>query len=112
MIHHAYSADTFYKFPRSACSLSIASNKLLKFPAPKPSKLFLWMISMKTVGRSISGYFLVSMHNLRNFASQRTNLCEQLQQIPALIKIDKNPQPLNRLIILLQLHPRACQALL
>src|SRR3954468_12111375 len=27
------------KLPLSSCSLSIASNKLLKFPAPNPSKL-------------------------------------------------------------------------
>ena len=44
-----------YKFPRSACSRSIASNRLLKLPAPKPSNSSRWMISMKTVGRSISG---------------------------------------------------------
>lgn len=44
-----------YRLPRSACSRSIASNRLLKFPAPKPSNSFLWIISMKTVGRSIRG---------------------------------------------------------
>lgn len=33
--------DTPYKFPLASCSRSIASNKLLKFPAPNPSKLFL-----------------------------------------------------------------------
>ena len=44
-----------YRFPLSACSRSIASNKLLKLPAPKPSNSLRWMISMKTVGRSIRG---------------------------------------------------------
>lgn len=29
-----------YKLPLASCSLSIASNRLLKFPAPNPSKLF------------------------------------------------------------------------
>lgn len=40
-MHNVAQALTHYKFPLAACSLSIASNKLLKFPAPKPSKLFL-----------------------------------------------------------------------
>jgi len=43
----------YKRLPRSSCSRSMASNKDLKFPAPKPEKLFLWMISMKTVGLSI-----------------------------------------------------------
>lgn len=30
-----------YKFPRKACSLSMASKRLLKFPTPKPSWLLL-----------------------------------------------------------------------
>jgi hypothetical protein len=30
-----YLLRNFYKFPRAACSLSIASNKALKFPLPK-----------------------------------------------------------------------------
>lgn len=31
---------TYIRLPRSSCSLSIASNNDLKFPAPKPEKLF------------------------------------------------------------------------
>ena len=47
-------SQQFYtRFPLSSCSLSMASNKLLKLPAPKPSKLFRWIISMNTVGLSI-----------------------------------------------------------
>lgn len=41
-----------YKFPRRVCSRSKASNRLLKFLVPKPSKFSRWMISRKTVGRS------------------------------------------------------------
>lgn len=41
------------RFPRNSCSLSIASKRDLKFPAPKPEKLFRWIISINTVGRSI-----------------------------------------------------------
>ena len=52
--NHNRSTNTSYsKFPRSSCSLSIASNRDLKFPAPKPEKLLRWMISIKTVGRSM-----------------------------------------------------------
>lgn len=45
----------FHRFPLRACSRSMASKRLLKFPAPNPLKLFRWMISRKTVGRSVSG---------------------------------------------------------
>lgn len=34
-----------YKLPLNSCSLSIASNKALKFPLPKDFAPFLWMIS-------------------------------------------------------------------
>ena len=44
-----------YKLPRSACSLSIASNKALKFPLPKLLAPFRWMISKNNVGRSCTG---------------------------------------------------------
>jgi hypothetical protein len=44
-----------YKFPRAACSLSIASNRLLKLPLPKASLPRRWMISKKRVGRSSTG---------------------------------------------------------
>ena len=43
------------KLPRAACSRSTASKRALKLPAPNPSKLWRWMISMKTVGRSSTG---------------------------------------------------------
>lgn len=45
----------FYKFPLSCCSNSMDSKSALKLPAPKPLWLRLWMISMKTVGRSWRG---------------------------------------------------------
>lgn len=43
---------SLYRFPLSFWSTSIASNRALKFPAPKPWWLFLWMTSKKTVGLS------------------------------------------------------------
>lgn len=40
LVHHAISSKNvsciFYKFPRFACSISIASNNAWKLPAPKP----------------------------------------------------------------------------
>ena len=44
-----------HRLPRFSCSLSMASKRLLKFPAPNPEKLLRWIISMKTVGRSSNG---------------------------------------------------------
>ena len=40
------------RFPRSACSRSIASNSALKFPIPKPREPWRSMTSKKSVGRS------------------------------------------------------------
>jgi len=53
------SSSWIQRFPLSCWSISIASNKDLKFPAPKPEKLFLWMTSKKTVG--LSCMFLVKI---------------------------------------------------
>ena len=41
-----------YRFPRSACSRSIASKSALKFPIPKPREPWRSMTSKKSVGRS------------------------------------------------------------
>jgi hypothetical protein len=41
--------------PRFSCSLSIASNRALKLPFPKPIEPWRSMISKKTVGRSWTG---------------------------------------------------------
>ena len=51
-----------HKLPLSACSLSIDSKRLLKFPAPNPEKLLRWIISMNTVGLSIRGCDFVSVY--------------------------------------------------
>ncbi|MDQ0713700.1 hypothetical protein QFZ55_003152 [Streptomyces luteogriseus] len=44
-----------YRLPRRACSRSIASNRALKLPLPKPIEPWRSMISKKTVGRSWTG---------------------------------------------------------
>ena len=44
-----------YRFPRFACSRSIASNSALKLPTPKPREPWRSMISKKKVGRSWTG---------------------------------------------------------
>jgi hypothetical protein len=44
------------RFPRSACSRSIASKRALKLPSPKPRAPWRSMISKKIVGRSPSGF--------------------------------------------------------
>jgi hypothetical protein len=41
-----------YRFPRMACSRSMASNNALKLPLPKPREPLRWIISKKSVGRS------------------------------------------------------------
>src|SRR4051794_8822807 len=43
------------RFPRRACSASIASNSARKLPLPKPLLPALWMISKNRVGRSSTG---------------------------------------------------------
>ena len=43
------------RFPRRACSSSIASNSALKLPTPKPREPWRSMISKKNVGRSWIG---------------------------------------------------------
>ena len=43
-----------YRFPRRACSRSIASNSALKLPAPNPLAPSRWMTSKNTVGRSVT----------------------------------------------------------
>src|SRR5690606_12475484 len=43
------------RFPRRACSRSIASNSALKLPLPKPSEPCRSIISQNTVGRSWTG---------------------------------------------------------
>jgi hypothetical protein len=42
--------------PRSACSRSIASNRALKLPSPKPRAPWRSMISKNSVGRSPTGF--------------------------------------------------------
>src|SRR3954469_7329035 len=44
-----------YRFPRAACSRSMASNSALKLPSPKPRAPWRSMISKKIGGRSPSG---------------------------------------------------------
>jgi hypothetical protein len=44
-----------YRFPRFACSRSIASKSALKLPTPKPREPWRSMISKKNVGRSWTG---------------------------------------------------------
>jgi hypothetical protein len=44
-----------YRFPRLACSRSMASNSALKLPTPKPREPCRSMISKKNVGRSWTG---------------------------------------------------------
>src|SRR6476661_8420802 len=44
-----------YKFPRRACSISIASKSALKLPTTKPLDPWRSMISKKKVGRSWMG---------------------------------------------------------
>jgi hypothetical protein len=41
-----------YKFPRKPCSISMASNKALKFPLPKDLAPLRSIISKNSVGRS------------------------------------------------------------
>ena len=45
-----------YRFPRRACSRSIASNSALKFPLPNPSEPCRSISSKNTVGRSCTGW--------------------------------------------------------
>ncbi len=47
--------DGHHRFPRAACSRSIASNRARKFPFPKPRLPLRSMISKKSVGRSSTG---------------------------------------------------------
>src|SRR6185312_7957913 len=44
-----------YKFPRTACSRSMASNRARKLPLPKPRLPWRSMISKNSVGRSSTG---------------------------------------------------------
>lgn len=94
-------ARNYTRFPRSSCSRSSASNNDLKFPAPNPEKLCRWIISMKTVGRSIKCYTPLA-YQLSPFKVLGSYLRKQLQQIPTLIKINQNIQITNSLEILLQ----------
>ena len=52
--HRSYRPVSSYRFPRRACSSSMASNSALKFPSPNPRAPSRWMTSTKTVGRSAS----------------------------------------------------------
>jgi len=45
----------FYRFPRSSCSRSMASNRALKLPLPKLLAPLRWMISKNSVGLSSTG---------------------------------------------------------
>ena len=44
-----------YRFPRAACSRSIASNRALKLPLPKLRLPLRWITSKNSVGRSSTG---------------------------------------------------------
>ena len=66
-----------YKFPRSACSRSIASNRALKLPSPKPCAPWRSITSKKSVGRSlrVPG--------------------EDLQQVAVLVPVGEDAEPLQ-----------------
>jgi len=49
------SAQSVQRLPRRACSRSIASNRALKLPLPKPIEPCRSISSKKTVGRSCTG---------------------------------------------------------
>lgn len=99
--------QSYTRFPRSSCSRSRASNNDLKLPAPKPEKLCRWMISMKTVGRSMRCYacqYTKIKQDLNGYWIY-AHLRKQLQQIPSLVKINQDIQIPDRLEILLQNQP-------
>ncbi len=55
LIARTWRGNLPYRFPRRACSSSIASNSALKLPTPKPRDPWRSMISKKNVGRSWIG---------------------------------------------------------
>ena len=57
--------DVDHRLPRRSCSRSIDSNSALKLPSPNPRAPPRWMISMNTVGRSVTG----SVNNCRRCPS-------------------------------------------
>lgn len=80
----------------------MASNKDLKFPAPKPSKLCRWMISMNTVGRSRTCYSN-GQHQVQNNSqlSGITNLGEKLKEVATFVEVDQNIQTADSLEVFL-----------
>ena len=66
-----YRSNT-YKLPLKSCSLSIASNRALKLPAPNDLAPLRWMISKNNVGLSSTG--LVNICSKYPSSSLSTNM--------------------------------------